>query len=819
MENTRKSFLTYLLSFITVTLLISGIFAVKAYAEALRVYIHDTFGDFTYCYPSDASYGIDATITGYIGSDEVVEIPSNMNGHPVTSIGGEAFLGSDVKSVIIPNGVTSIGISAFEGCLSLESITIPTTVEYIGKAAFKDCGLKSITIPNGITSIEYETFQGCSNLESIVIPNSVTTIGQNAFYYCFGLKSVTLPDSVNFIDSFAFYSCYGLESLTIPKSVYTISDNAFNGCYSLKSLTISNGVNIIEEKAFANCDGLTSITIPDSVTSIGNEAFSGCNITSIYIPDNVAYIGKAPFSGLSEYKVSSSNANYCSIDGVLFDKKTETLVAYPSGKKGSAYYVPDTVISIGDNAFEGCSLTRIYIPDSVTSVGRDAFDFCWDLTDVYYSGSSSDWEKIVINEYGNDYLVNSTIHYNAASMTEIGSVVDKTPADNDFSANLPDVFDAAENIELTLEESTALNNGSTLSIVLQVTEASDEGKDAIKDKAASENLTIASFLDVSLFKQIDDNEPVAVTSTVKPIKVSFAVPDELIAEGREFFIIRTHGDETTVIECEFDAAAKTCTFETDKFFAYAIAYNDTAFEEPEPITAFVERLYLNILNRSSDGNKVTHIDNLNNGESACKVEYDFVFSSEFANLPISNEERVRRMYLTFLNREADPAGLADWTAMLDNGCSIGHIFYGFTQSDEFTGICESYGINWGTWECTENRDRSSKLTAFVSRLYTKAMDRAYDVNGLNDHTGSYLENHDLYQLAYNFIFSQEFIEKNLSDEDFVDVMYRTFFDREADPDGRADWLGRMKSGMPREDVLAGFVGSQECAELMEKFGI
>ena len=80
---------------------------------------------------------------------------------------------------------------------------------------------------------------------------------------------------------------------------------------------------------------------------------------------------------------------------------------------------------------------------------------------------------------------------------------------------------------------------------------------------------------------------------------------------------------------------------------------------------------------------ITNTINLNNGESACKVAYDFVFSSEFANLPISNEERVRRMYLTFLNREADPAGLADWTAVLDNGCSIGHIFYGFTQSNEY----------------------------------------------------------------------------------------------------------------------------------------
>ncbi|MCI7350964.1 MAG: DUF4214 domain-containing protein [Ruminococcus sp.] len=244
-------------------------------------------------------------------------------------------------------------------------------------------------------------------------------------------------------------------------------------------------------------------------------------------------------------------------------------------------------------------------------------------------------------------------------------------------------------------------------------------------------------------------------------------------------------------------------------------------EEPaEKVNSFVERLYENVLGRPSDPSKVTHIDNLNSGKTAVKVAYDFVFSSEFTELDISNEERVRIMYLTFLDREPDPAGLATWTETLDNGCSVGHIFYGFTQSNEFTEICEEYGIIRGTWEYTENRDRSSKLTAFVSRLYTKAMGRNYDVNGLNDHTGNYLENRDLYQLAYNFIFSQEFIEKNLSDEEFVDVMYRTFFDREADPEGKADWLDRMANqGLTREGVLAGFVGSQECVNLVVKFGI
>ncbi|MCI7350633.1 MAG: DUF4214 domain-containing protein, partial [Ruminococcus sp.] len=239
----------------------------------------------------------------------------------------------------------------------------------------------------------------------------------------------------------------------------------------------------------------------------------------------------------------------------------------------------------------------------------------------------------------------------------------------------------------------------------------------------------------------------------------------------------------------------------------------------EAVESFVERLYQNILSRGGDGHKEDHVANLENSKTACEVAYDFVFSPEFMEQPLSNEDRVKRMYLAFLGREADPEGLASWTAILDNGCSIGHIFYGFAQSREFGKLCDEYGITQGTWEFTESRDRNPKLTAFVSRLYTKALNRPYDVDGLNNHTANYLAGGDLYKMAYDFIFSPEFLQRNLSDEDFVDTMYRTFFDREGDPDGRADWLGKLKSGCSREEVLAGFVYSQECADMVAKFGI
>lgn len=236
---------------------------------------------------------------------------------------------------------------------------------------------------------------------------------------------------------------------------------------------------------------------------------------------------------------------------------------------------------------------------------------------------------------------------------------------------------------------------------------------------------------------------------------------------------------------------------------------------------FVERLYQNTLDRGSDPSGLrTHVRDLKNGDSACTVAYRFVFSSEFQNAKLSNEEIVKRMYKMFLSRDPDPAGLENWVNILEKGCSVGYLFYGFTQSKEFGELCNSYGFVRGNWQVEENRDKSPNLTAFVSRLYRKILDRTPDVGGLNDHTGTYLANRDMYQLAYNFIFSSEFTEKNLSNSDYVDTLYRTFFDREPDDAGKADWLDRIATqGYTREDVLAGFVGSQECIDLVNSFGI
>ncbi|MGN0638129.1 MAG: DUF4214 domain-containing protein [Huintestinicola sp.] len=241
----------------------------------------------------------------------------------------------------------------------------------------------------------------------------------------------------------------------------------------------------------------------------------------------------------------------------------------------------------------------------------------------------------------------------------------------------------------------------------------------------------------------------------------------------------------------------------------------------DPVSDFVERLYVNLLGRASDPRgKANHVNSLKSGRSACDVAKNFVLSTELANKKLSNKEFVTRMYKTMLDRNPDPTGLARWTAALDNGCSYGYVLQGFGKSAEFTRLCESYGVTRGSYTSPEYRDRNEKLTAYVSRLYTVALGRKYDIKGLNNHTGRYINGtKTAEEIAYSFVFSTEFKNKKLTDEQFVDCMYNSLFGRTADAGGKSRWLTKMKNGMTREQVFKGFASSAEFKNMVAKFGL
>ena len=221
-----------------------------------------------------------------------------------------------------------------------------------------------------ITITGYTGAGGAVAIPATITGLPVTTIGGRAFYNNTNLTSVTIPNSVTSIRGSAFESCTSLTSVTIPNSVTSIGDQAFSYCASLTSVTIPNSVISIGFGAFAGCTSLTSVIIGNSVTSIGNGAFAGC-------------------TSLTSITVDAANPAYSSdVAGVVFNKNQTTLIQCPGGKAGS-YTIPDSVTSIGDYAFSGCtSLTRVTIPNSVTSIGNEAFASCTSLTSVYFQGNA-----------------------------------------------------------------------------------------------------------------------------------------------------------------------------------------------------------------------------------------------------------------------------------------------------------------------------------------------------------------------------------------------------------------------------------------------
>ena len=277
----------------------------------------------------------------------------------------------NATEIVIPNSVTSIADSAFEGCTGLISVTIGNSVTSIGNYACKGCtGLTSVTIPDSVTSIHAYVFQGCNSLTSITIPSSVRSIGNQAFAYCTGLTSIIIPNSVRSIGYSAFSGCIRLTSVYISNIAQLccidFKDDDSNPLYYARNLYLNNklitelnipdSVTSIGNYAFIRCTGLTSITIPNSVTSIGDGAFNGCiGLTSITIPNSVTSIGNYAF-------------------------------AYCTGL--TSVTIPDSVTSIGGSAFSGCTgLTSVTIPNSVTTIGNYAFSSCDSLIEVYNKSS------------------------------------------------------------------------------------------------------------------------------------------------------------------------------------------------------------------------------------------------------------------------------------------------------------------------------------------------------------------------------------------------------------------------------------------------
>lgn len=237
---------------------------------------------------------------------------------------------------------------------------------------------------------------------------------------------------------------------------------------------------------------------------------------------------------------------------------------------------------------------------------------------------------------------------------------------------------------------------------------------------------------------------------------------------------------------------------------------------------FVTRLYNTCLGREPEAAGLADWTRVlcNGSSNGADAGYGFVFSQEYKNKNTTDEQFVEMLYQVFLNRPSDAGGKQGWLNVLQQGVSREHVFKGFVESAEYTALCESYGIARGSFTPSQPRDQNVGVTGFVSRLYTKALGRNYEIDGLNAwcnqiNTGV---NSPEY-VAECFINSDEFMRKNLSNEEYVKVLYRTFLGREYDQAGLNAWVNQLNNGVSRQEVLHGFSRSAEFARIMAQYGL
>ena len=497
-------------------------------------------GDFEYKVLSEEDKTCE--ITGYTGSAEVLDIPAQLDGYTVTSIGIIVFqCRNDLKRVTIPQGVTSIGNNAFFACNNLTEVTIPEGVTSIGTEAFSNCSLTEVNIPQSVTSIGIRTFASCNDLTkfdvdsrntvysskdgvlfnkaqtellqyplgksnaSYAIPDNVTSIGNDAFGGCDNLTAVTIPEGVTSIGNYAFEGCDNLTTVTIPGSVTSIGSHAFynTGYYNTASnwvdgvlyldnclldvdfdeisnaYSILSGTRVIANYTLVDCDSLTAVTIPESVTNIGADTFWSCdNLTTVTISEGVRSIGKWAFMDST------------SLTTVTIPRSTTSI-----GEGAFAYCdslttvtISEGVRSIGEWAFMDCdSLTTVTIPRNVTSIGDNAF-YKSGLTTIYgYSGSCA---ESYAKENGFAFIALAELHDTKSGITVAATAVDTFPENAERAVSVVDTANDRITYDISLQAGgKAIRPNGNVTVKIPVPEKMDGANVKVYRQEADGTLT------------------------------------------------------------------------------------------------------------------------------------------------------------------------------------------------------------------------------------------------------------------------------------------------------------------------------------------
>lgn len=326
-------------------------------------------------------------VTGAEIDGKELVIPSEINGMTVLGIDANAFnYERDIRSAVIPEGVTFIGEDAFFGCYILRTVTLPSTLTEIGDSAFGCTGIETIALPEGLVKLGRNVFYD-SSLTSLTLPANLETVVSNPVRACRYLNKYASASSRYIVtdgilidmETGTLLGCAAankIASYTVPAGIISIGENAFDGVSALTDVTVSEGVRIVGDYAFNRCSALIHLQLPESLTGLGKGAFSECHaLPNVYLGANVDEIAEEAFSSAASLGLTLSTDNPRFIlDPALIDTQTGTLLYYPRSCTESSYTTPEGLKRVGASAFLGQKyLQTVTVSEGVTELGESAF--------------------------------------------------------------------------------------------------------------------------------------------------------------------------------------------------------------------------------------------------------------------------------------------------------------------------------------------------------------------------------------------------------------------------------------------------------------
>lgn len=320
------------------------------YDNAAEISTKSQDGLYLYVVLEDGTAGI----TGYLGDETALVIPSVVDDLPVTAIGAYAFEYAALTSVVIPEGVTVIDCEAFAAASALKEITLPSTLREIGEEAFIGCALEKVTLSEGVETLGERAFAGCWNLQTITLPNTLRRMGYGVFADCDELWGLTLPASLTETD--------GNPIPAIPLSQHFFA-NSLRIAPDNPVLRIENQMLLAGDTVICAARDVRDVTVPEGITTIGRGAFYSAQVERVTLPEGLTNIQKEAFNGCFALRSVSLPESLQSIGDSAFDWcRSLTEITLPEGLR-----------TIGCHAFESTGLTALKLPESLEEVGHGAF--------------------------------------------------------------------------------------------------------------------------------------------------------------------------------------------------------------------------------------------------------------------------------------------------------------------------------------------------------------------------------------------------------------------------------------------------------------